>query len=291
VEFKRKFKLMVLQPGDLDLGIMVDVGGEGITDRVRLRVEDATADMPPSVSLMTNGLAWEGLMGKSQGGKTELVETTAASEIDIHLDTADSNTPTEPGELTKTFYVPEGLAKQTFNVNLPEPAAGLDEMAEVDIQFDTDNPDPLTENTTALSAAVPEGPLPLANSMSPVQYAQHPPVNTIDMSVGNLDNCFDEFEDIQLDTTEIDHDIDLALNGISIVKDDDAAQKDIEKCTPDISNTSVAAETPEATISEPQEELFDEETDDVPSLSAEQNADTEAGKMSHPDGREDGRET
>jgi hypothetical protein len=257
VEFKRKFQLMVLQPGDLDLGILVDVGGEGIADRDRLRIEDATADMPPSVSLMTNGPAWKVPMTKSPGIEAELDETTAETEIDIHLDTDDPHTPTEPGELTKTFYVPEGFATPTFNVNLPKPVEGLDEMAEVDIQFDTENSAPLTENTTARNAAAPEGPLPLANPVSPVQYAQQPPVNTSDMSVGNLDNYFDEFEDIQLDTTEIDHDIDLALDLPSTV--------DIES-------------------------PVHEETDDLPSRSAEQNADTEGGKRRDPNGREDGRE-
>jgi hypothetical protein len=275
VEFKQKCRLMVLRPGDLDLGVLVDVGGEGVADRDRLRVEDATADMLSSVSLMTNGLAWNLPMTKSQGIETELNETTAETAIDIHLDTDNPNTSTEPGELTKTFYVPERLAKQAINMNPPERVAGLDEMAELDLQFDTDTPDPLTENTTALSATAPEGQLPVANPVSPAQDTQHPPVNTIDMSVGHLDKYFDEFEDIQLDTTEIDHDIDLALNFPS--------------------------------ISEPQEELFDSaalldnpaddklglergETDDVPSLSAEQNADTEVGKMREPHGKEDERE-
>jgi hypothetical protein len=206
---------------------------------------------------MTDGSAWKVPMTKSPGIKTESDKTTAETEIDIHLGTDDPNTSTGPGELTKTFYVPEGFATPTFNVNLPKPVAGLDEMAEVDLQFDTDNLDPLSENTTARSTAAPEGPLPSANPVSPMQYAQQPPVNTSDMSVGNLDNCFDEFEDIQLDTTEIDHDIDLALDLPSTV--------DIEP-------------------------TVHEKIDDVPSRSAEQNADTEGSKRCDPNGREDGRE-
>jgi hypothetical protein len=51
------------------------------------------------------------------------------------------------------------------------------------------------------------------------------------MHVGNLDDYLDEFDDIQLDTTEIDHDIDLALSlpataEIEAVIDADPAPKD-----------------------------------------------------------------
>jgi hypothetical protein len=252
VEFKRKFKLMVLQPGDLDLGILVDVGGEGMADRDGSRIGDAAADMASSVSLMTNGPAWK-VMTKFSGMEGKSDETTVDTEIDIHLDTDNPNTSTEPGELTKTFYVPEALAPPPGQGNLPEPVTELDEMAEVDMQFDTDNLEALPESTTAHSTAAPDGPLPSTQPVSSGLYAQQPPVHTSDMSVGNLENCFDEFEDIQLDTTEIDHDIDLALDLPSIVAPLD-------------------------------------ETDDMPTRSAEQNADTEGGKRRDPEGGKEGRE-
>jgi hypothetical protein len=327
VEFKRKFNLRVLKPGELDLGELV-------------------SDTPPSEFRMTNDLARKVSMAKSQRVKAGLDEMAPEIEVDIQFDTDNPPTSTEPGELTKTFYVPEVLAKQMSEVNLPDREAGLDEMTaapeadmpfdtdnpptstepggltkmfyvgldeiaaapEADMPFDTDNPEPLAENTTDPSAAKLDRTVPLANPESSAQDTQHPPVNTLDMSVGNLDDCFDEFEDIQLDTSEIDHDIDLALDlpsstEIELTCDYDAAEKEIEELTSDISSTSVSSETLEPGLSEAQEEAFESEalidnladnelvyepegTDNVPSPTEEHNAGTETGTMSDPDERE-----
>ena len=264
VAFKRKFNLMVLRPGDLNLGTLVDVDREDVVGRDRLRLSAATSDTPPS---------------KSYIGLDELTEET---EIDIQFDPDTSKTSTEPGELTKTFYVPEVLAKHVSDVNLPDRAARLDELPatpEVELPFDPDTLEPLATQATDGSAAASDGPVPLANPGSAVQYVQHPPVDTTDMSVGHLDNCLDEFEDIQLDTSEIDHDINLlslpSTAEITPVFDDDAARREIEEITPDISSTSVADETPEPMLSMAQEEPletaapFDNRADDALGLKLE----------------------
>ena len=281
VEFKRKFNLMVLQPGELDLGVLVDIGEEGLTDRDRFSSEDATLDTPHGESHRTNGLARKISMAKSPRVEAELDKMPADVEVDIQFDTDNTTMTTEPGALTRMFYVPEELAKQTFNMPLPDRKAALDErppelkgdsqpetdhpalLAEnmpdlsqttpaastidmsleelengfdnmpaapqVDRQLNIDNPTPSTEpgeftkmfyvGVDEIPAAPqvdsqldPGNPAPLANAESSAQSAQYSPANTLEISVGELDGGFDEFEDIQLDTTEIDQDIDLAFN-------------------------------------------------------------------------------
>jgi hypothetical protein len=347
VEFKQKFKLMVLQPGDLDLGELVEVGAEGVMDRDGFRITDTASDTLHGAPHMMNGPVRKIPIAKSQRDEARLNKIPTDIEVDIQFDTDNPIISTEPGELTRTFYVPEELAKQTFNMNLPDHKAGMGEKPtelkmdthlntddpttstepggltkmfyvglndmpaeEVDTQSATDNPAPLSENTPDLAQATPDEAVPQASSVVSAQYAQNPPGNMLDISVGKLDDCFDEFDDIQLDTTEIDHDITLAFrlpanaeipSGVNY----DAPEKTREETISDISNTARGDEAPEAILSEAQEEPFasdvtldnlaDDEfgleievTDDVPSLSEERNADTETGRISAPDAKEDG---
>jgi hypothetical protein len=293
VAFKRKFNLMVLKPGDLDLGILVGGGREDVSDRARFSVEDATAETPP---------------GKFYIGLDEL---TAATEIDIQFDPDASNPSIEPGELTKTFYIPEVLARQSSDVNPPDHEAGLDELtaateAEMqldpatpnpsskvgeltkmfyvgldeltaatgaEMQCDPATPNPLAEKTTHHSNAALAGTVSSANLEPPAEYAPPSPVPEMDMSVGNLDDGFDAAEDIQLDTTEIDRDIDFAHHLPSTAEMESALDYN-------------AAETEENTPG-----LVLEITDDVPSRSEESNAAIETGRMSDPEVREDGRKS
>jgi hypothetical protein len=256
---------------------------------------------------------------------------------------------TEPGELTRTFYVPEELAKQTCNMNLPDRKAEMDEMPaeprmdiqsdtdnlttstepggltkmfyvgldempaepRIGIQSDTDNPAPLAENMPELSQTTPDETVPRANPVASAQDAQYPPGNTIDMSVGKLDDCFDELDDIQLDTTEIDHNIDLAFNlpanaAIPSTIDYGAPEKALDAMMPDIANTAGMGKTPEVRLSVAQEEPFasevasdnladDEpglalEVTDAPSLSAERHTGPETGRIRTPNVKEDGGE-
>jgi hypothetical protein len=121
----------------------------------------------------------------------------------------------------------------------------------VDRQFDSDTPQPLAEQTTQRGPAEPAATAASANPESAVQDTP-PAVKTVDMSVGNLDDDFDEFEDIQLDTSEIDRNIDFARH------------------------FPLTAEI---------EPPFD---NDVSALPEERNTDTETGRMSDPDERQDG---
>jgi hypothetical protein len=351
VEFKQKFKLMILQPGNLDLGELVEVGAEGIVDRDRFHIADAISDTLHGASHMTNGPVRKVSIAKSQRGEAGLNRTPVGIEVDIQFD-ADSPTPsTEPGELTRTFYVPEELAKQTLNMNLLDHTAemgekltklkmdtrlntdnpttstepgGLTKMfyvglndipvePKVDIQSDTDNTAPLAENTPDLSQATPDEAVPQASAVASAQSVQNVPGNTLDMSVGKLDDSLDEFDAIQLDTTEIDHDITLAFNlpstaeEIPSVVDSGTPEKAREEMISDISNTAGVDKTPKAMCSEAQEEPFasdiaidnlaDDEpgleleiTDDGPSFSEEHNAGTETGRMHASDAKEMGRQ-
>jgi hypothetical protein len=346
VEFKQKFKLMVLRPGDLDLGELVEVGAAGVMGRDGFHLADATSDTLHGIPRMTNGPVRKVPMAKSQRDEARLNKIPANIEVDIQFDTDNHIMPTEPGELTRTFYVPEELAKQTLNMNLsnhkaemgekptelkrdtqlntdnpttsPEPGGltkmfyvGLNDIPvepEVDIQSAPDNPVPLSENTPDLAQTTPDEVVP---QDSAVIYAQDPPGDTLDMSVGKLDDRFNEFDDIQLDTTEIDHDITLAFNfpsnaEIPSAVNYGAPEKAREEIIPDISNTARGDKAPETIPSEAQEEPFAsdvaidnladdalgleiEVTDDGPSLSQERNAGTETDRMSAPDAKEDGR--
>jgi hypothetical protein len=267
VAFKRNFNLIVLRPGDLDLGLLVGMSRENVLDRDRFHRTAATSDTPP---------------GKSYIGLDELTEETA---IDIQFDSDTPSTSTEPGELTKTFYVPEVLARQVSEMHLSDRAAGLDEPPappEIALPFDLDPLAPLAAQETDGSTVAPDAPVPPADPESDASYVQPHPVDTTDISVGQLDDCLNEFEDIHLDTAEIDHD----LNLLSL-----PATAEIEEIPPDLSSTSVADETPEPMLFMAQEEppasagLLDdnladnepglqlEETSDMPS--EERNADTE----------------
>jgi hypothetical protein len=148
VEFKPKFNMMVLRPRELDLGELVDVGEEGIIDRDRFRIAGATFDMPHGTSHMTNSPAKKDSMAKPQGVEAGLKNTPTDMEVDIQFDTDNSAMSTEPGELTRTFYVPEELAKQIFNTNLPDRKVEIDKKPtepKMDIQPDTDDPTMSTE--------------------------------------------------------------------------------------------------------------------------------------------------
>ena len=208
-------------------------------------------------------------------------ELPATPEGDLPFDPDTPNTSPAPGGLTRMFYV------------------GLNELPaapEIDLPFDPDTLEPLTAPTAAGGPPASDGPVPLAPAESAAPSVPHSPVDTTDMSVGHLDACLDEFEDIQLDTSEIDHDINLlrlpATTEVEIACSYDAPQKEVEESTPDISSTSVADETPKPMLSIAQEEplesgtLLDnrvddepglvlEETGDVPLRSKEHNADTE----------------
>jgi hypothetical protein len=287
VKFKQKFNLMVLQPGDLDLGEMVDVDAESVAYRDGFRSAETPSDTPYGGSHMTNGLGRKVSKTKSQRGAAGLDNIPADMEVDIQFDTVNPTISTEPGELTRTFYIPEELAKQTFKRNLPARKTEMDEKPaepKSDIQSDTgnlttstgpggltktfymgldeipaepksdirsapDNPAPLAENMPAL----PDDTVSQTNPVASVQDAQYFPGNTLDMSVGKLDDCFDNFDDIQLDTTEIDHNIDLAFN--------------------------LPADEPGPAV-----------TDDAPSRSAKRNLGPETGRMRTPDVKEDGGE-
>jgi hypothetical protein len=340
---------MVLQPGDLDLGELVEVGAEGVVDRDGFHIVAAISDTLHGASHLTNGSVRKVSIAKSQRGEAGLNKIPVGIEVDIQFDTDTPTPSTEPGELTRTFYVPEELAKQTLNMNLPDHTAemgeqltklkmetqlntdnpttstepggltkmfyvGLHDMPvepEMDSQSSTDNPAPLAENTPDLSQATPDEAVPKASAVvASAQSMQDVPGNTLDTSVGKLDDCLDEFDDIQLDTTEIDHDINLALNlpstaEIPSVADYGTPEKAREEIISDISNTAGVDKTPEAMFSEAQEEPFasdmaidniaDDElgleleiTDDGPSLSEEHNAGTETGRRSAPDATEDG---
>jgi hypothetical protein len=312
-------------------------------------------------------------MAKSPRVEAELDKMPADIEVDIQFDADNTTITTEPGALTRTFYVPEELAKQTFNVPLPGRKAALDERPtelKADIQPETDHPALLAENMsdlgqTTLAAstidmsagkwensfdnmpaapqvdrqlnidnptpstepgdltkmfyvgvdeipAVPQvdsqldpgNPAPLSSPESSAQCAQYSPTNTLEISVGELEGGFDEFEDIQLDTTEIDQDIDLAFNLPSTVESESTVDYDVaetarKETTPGITSTSVSNETPEPMLPEVQEEPFavaDDEfglaregTDDRPSCSEERTAGPEAGRISAPDVRADGK--
>jgi hypothetical protein len=274
VEFKRKFNLVVLKPGDLDLGVLVAAGGEAMTDGNRSSLATVTSHTPP---------------GKFYLGLDEMA--VVAAEIEIQFDPDTPNTP--PGDLTKTFYVPEVLAESTSAVSLPHGAAEVDKTTaslEIDMPFDPDTPEPspmqemgrdvghvdagldamtggpevdmplapgmakpsttpgeltktfyveldeltadpgvdvspvpdtaspLVEQTTPRSDAATVGMVPLAPPEITVQDTLSVPVKTIDISVGQLAHDFDEFEDIQLDTSEIDLDVDLAPHLSSTVE-------------------------------------------------------------------------
>jgi hypothetical protein len=154
-------------------------------------------------------------------------ELPAATEVDMQLAPDAPKPSTEVGELTKMFYVE------------------LDELPAttgVDRQLDSDTPNPLAEKATDCNNAASAGPVP---------EAPPAPLQTIDMSVGNLADGFDEFEDIQLDTSEIDRDIDFARYLLSTAEIEPAVD------------------------------------DNVPSPSAERHTDTETGRMSDSDVRED----
>jgi hypothetical protein len=341
---------MILQPGDLDLSQLVEVGAEGIVDRDGFHIAEAISDTLHGASHMTNSPVRKVFIAKSQRGEAGLNKIPVGIEVDIQFD-ADSLTPsTEPGELTRTFYVPEELAKQTLNMNFDHTAemgekltklkmntqlntdnpttstepGGLTKMfyvglndipvePKVDIQSDTDNTAPLAEDTPALSQTTPDEAVPQASAVASAQSVQNVPGNTLDMSVGKLDDSLDEFDDIQLDTTEIDHDITLAFNlpstaeEIPSVVDSGTPEKAREEMISDISNTAGVDKTPEAMCFEAQEEPFisdiaidnlaDDEpgleleiTDDGPSLSAEHNTVTETDRMHASDAKEIGRQ-
>jgi hypothetical protein len=306
VEFKRKFNLITLQPGELDLGELLGVGAEDSAYRDGFR--------------MTDGLFRDSSVAKSQRGEADI-------EVDIQFDIEHSTMSTEPGELTRTFYVPEELAKQTCPMNRPNRQAEMDEKPaepkmniqsdtdnlttsaepggltrmfyvglgdmpaepEVDIHSDTDSPAPWAKSIPALSQATRDETVPQANPGTSAQDAQYSPGNTLDMSVGKLDDCFDEFDDIQLDTTEIDHDIDLAFNlpakaATPSTVDCGMPENARDTMMPDNANTAEADKVPEVILSEVQEDL----ADDAPALSEERNTGTETGMMSTPDGKEAG---
>jgi hypothetical protein len=117
----------------------------------------------------------------------------------------------------------------------------------VDMPFDPGIPKPLAEKMTERSNAEPAGTVPSANPEPATLDAPPSSGQTVDMSVGNLDAGFDEFEDIQLDTSEIDRDIDFASY---------------------LSSTA---------------EIVPPFDNDAASRSEERNADTETGRVSDPD--------
>jgi hypothetical protein len=206
------------------------------------------------------------------------------TEADLEMDPDDPKRSAKPGELTNMFYVPEELVDASTEVDLPEtevPEVSAD--LETELEVDQDDAEPLVENTTGVCDVEPEAPVSTGFSEVSAEDMQQPPVNGTDLRVGDLDDWLDELEDVQLDTTEIDYDLDLEFNissmsGAETAFDQGLAEKETEANAPDISRTSASDETSDPAVSELQAEPF-AEVDPALSFSEESDAHIETGEI------------
>jgi hypothetical protein len=260
VMFKRKFHLEVLQPGDLDLSELLGASSQGFGGRVKfsddncffrdkrlddlegaddngkedfdIELDNSTSEEPPWRSGMPSESPKQASMAEAPGGEAELGEMAAETGVDNQFDESLPDTSGKetngPGELTRVFYVPDDLADQAA---APKPPDG-------EVQ--------------------PDGPAQATGTESSAGNALPISIDGIDI---DLDDAFDELEDIELDTSELVRNVEIELDLPLALKIEHASDDD--RTPTAISKTSVSDETAEPMLTEAQDEPLVAETSEV----------------------------